>query len=208
MQEMESISFGNHCSLVLGRTNFMTLLESFLRRGLYVGDKNRKCQRVAGEAVYEETLQWGKIVQGVNFCYDGQCKAALSQIRSFVCLPNAFCFEVSPDIEIFIKILSVFSREIRRCNNFRPLFMCDRTQMEVDACYMRRMPSTFDHIHHHPSYVFQLKANETKLVVKGMWLRHVLWKHIDLSVNPHFVSSWLCNLCRSLDLSEPQFSHV
>ena len=132
--------------------------------------KNRKSQRVAGEAVYEETLQWGQIVQGVNFCYDGQCKAALSQIRSFVCLPNAFlvCFEVAPDIEIFIKILSVFSCEIRRSNNFRPLFLCDRTQMEVDACFMRRMPSTFDHIHHYLSYVFQLKANETKLVVKGI----------------------------------------
>ena len=39
--------------------------------------------------------------------------------------------------------------------------------MEVDACFMRRMPSTFDHIHHYLSYVFQLKANETKLVVKG-----------------------------------------
>ena len=154
--------------------------------------ENRKCQSVAGEAVYEETLQWGKIVQGVNFCYGVQCKAALSQIRSFVCLPNAFlvCFEVAPDIEIFIKILSVFSCEIRRSNNFRPLFLCDRTQMEVDACFMRRMPSTFDHIHHYLSCVFQLKANETKLVVKGIWLRHALWKHTDLSVNPHFVSSF------------------
>ena len=73
--------------------------------------ENRKCQSVAGEAVYEETLQWGKIVQGVNFCYGVQCKAALSQIRSFVCLPNAFlvCFEVAPDIEIFIKILNKWS---------------------------------------------------------------------------------------------------
>ena len=112
----------------------------------------------------------------MNFCYGGQCKAALSQIRSFVYLPNAFlvCFEVAPDIEIFIKILSVFSCEIRRSNNFRPLFLCDRTQMEVDTCFMRRMPSTFDHIRHYLSCVFQLKANETKLVVKGIWLRHAL----------------------------------
>ena len=113
------------------------------------------------------------------------------QIRSFVYLPNAFlvCFEVAPDIEIFIKILSVFSCEIRRSNNFRPLFLCDRTQMEVDTCFMRRMPSSFDHIRHYLSCVFQLKANETKLVVKGIWLRHALWKHTDLSVNPHVVSS-------------------
>ena len=57
----------------------------------------------AGEVVYEEPLQWGKIAQGVNFCYDRQQKSALGQkfcLFCFVCPQNVFfvCFQMAPDI--------------------------------------------------------------------------------------------------------------